>query len=155
MSHCIYKFEKHRKKINQLSCNQNIQWHFTPAATPQFCGFWKSTEKLFKYLVNVVRRILYFLSKNLIHFHAAYSHIKQSLWAANLHSCPFLNWQFFYKLTGTRLDWYTGKSVIQVATFNQGTQHFWSKWQKEYINVRTKLTTSQHPIKMNAIVLIE
>ncbi|XP_063972059.1 uncharacterized protein LOC135159927 [Diachasmimorpha longicaudata] len=129
--HEFLKNEDHRKKILHFATSKEIRWYFIPAQSPNFGGLWEAAVKSFKHHL---RRIV--TNELLTHFL-----IDDSL--TNLRGPDFR------ETPSNRLS--TCQHIQKLK------QDFWTRWHREYIsglNVKSRWTHGEHPIKEGTLVII-
>ncbi|XP_033229243.1 uncharacterized protein LOC117180826 [Belonocnema kinseyi] len=160
---------EHNKKVQQYLAEEKITWYFIPPRSPHFGGIWEAAVKSFKHhlLRSVGDTLLTF--EQLETFIIETEAILNSRPISPLSSDPndlrpltpghFLiggpltsfSQMDFQDTTSNRLSAWQHAQKLR--------QHFWARWQKEYLNqliVFSKWqSTSNHCIKVGTLVLIQ
>lgn len=148
--------------------NRAIQWHFIPPASPHFGGLWEAGVKSTKYHL---RRIIGNGTCTFEELSTLLCQIECCLNSRPL--CPLTNDPNDFEIL-TPGHFLIGRPLLsrqQPTTLNispnrleywqriyQQTQHFWKKWQSEYLSrlqQRPKWIEKQHEIQINDLVLLK
>ena len=145
-----------------------IEWHFIPPRSPQFGGLWEAAVKSFKFHLNrVIGKII--LSYEALHtltveIEMILNSRPLTPLSSHLNDLQFLspgNFLIGDSMTNLPEFDYSKIPVGRLSSWQhaqQIKQHFWKRWQKEYLhtlNTRTKWhTSSPMNLKVGQVVLL-
>ncbi|XP_043498349.1 uncharacterized protein LOC122521568 [Polistes fuscatus] len=134
-------------RVSRSLVNEGIKWHFIPPRSPHFGGLWEAAVKSFKY--HLVRII----GETLLSYEALLTYVLEI--EAILNSRPitplsndpndlraltpghFLIGNSFTSLPEDEYRDIPSGRLSQWQHVQQMRQHFWNRWNKEYLNEQT------------------
>lgn len=164
----LFSDSKHQNSVHAFAAKNCIRWHFIPAKSPHFGGLWESAVKSFKHhLLRVVKGAL-FTYEEFYTFCTEIEAILNSRPISPMSSDPndllaltpghFLIGDSLTSLPDLELRDTPVNRLSQWQHIQQVKQHFWSRWQQEYLNeltVRHKWTKDMPGIQTGALVLLQ
>jgi len=166
--YALLNSEKHKELVNKFSSEHRISWHFIPPHAPHFGGLWESSVKLFKHHFKRVVGDSLFTFEELNTFLVEVEGILNSRPITVISSDP----NDVQALTPAH--YLIGKPLIALPEGNllsvpanrlsawqhitKVRQHFWSRWNLEYLNElqkRSKWTDDGPRLEIGAVVLIK
>lgn len=130
--------------IVKFANNEAINWHFSPPRAPHFGGLWEAAVKSFKYLFKRTAGNVTYRQDEL---NTLLANIEAVLNSRPISACSndpgdvsYLSPGHF--LIGTAMNAYPEPNLVEVPMnrlnrwqkVEQCRQHFWKRWQREYLN---------------------
>ncbi|XP_076676250.1 uncharacterized protein LOC143373173 [Andrena cerasifolii] len=135
---------EHRSQISDFCSTEGIQWHFIPPHAPHFGGLWESAVKSAKYHL---RRVVGQTSLTFEEFYTVLTQVESCMNSRPL--CPltddpsdltpltpshFLIGSLMTSLPDPDLRDVKPARLIRYQHLQYMLQHFWTRWQKEYLH---------------------
>ena len=166
--HRFFNSEANRKKIRDATADRNLNWHFIPACSPHFGGLWEAGVKSFKHHLYRVAGTSLLSYEVFLTLSVEIESILNSRPLTPLSSDPndltALTPSHFLigdSLTSMPEYDYRNLPAARLSSWEhaqQLKQHFWTRWQKEYLhelNVKSKWHTSKTPdVKVGQLVMM-
>lgn len=140
----IVSSSSYKEKFVDTFSKDGINWHFIPPNSPHFGGLWEAAVKSFKY--HIKRTV----GNSLLNFEEMYTLLSQIESILNSRPlCPISNDPNALSyitpghfLIGESLTSIPESSLLELSInrlsrwqyIERLRQHFWSRWQKEYLN---------------------
>ncbi|XP_033218230.1 uncharacterized protein LOC117173697 [Belonocnema kinseyi] len=164
----LFQSAEHNEMVQKFLANQTVTWKFIPPRSPHFGGLWKAAVKSFKHhLVRTVGdTLLTFeqLETCVVEIEAILNSRPISPMSPDPHDLQPLTPAHF--LIGGPLTSFPQMDLTETTSNRISAwqhaqklrQHFWKRWQKEYLHqltVRSKWQGNANPcIKLNTLVII-
>ncbi|XP_045455071.1 uncharacterized protein LOC123664596 [Melitaea cinxia] len=153
--------------LTEFTAQQNIKFNFTPSYSPHFGGIWEAGVKSAKYHIKRVMGNSHLTFEEILTLFAQVEAILNSRPLCPLSTSPddflflspghFLIGRPLNALPARALENEKEPQLKRYARLEQIKQHFWLRWQKEYIcelQIRTKWKTNKAKLKVGDLVLI-
>lgn len=155
------------EKLSEFAVQEGIKFIFTPSYAPHFGGIWEAGIKSSKHLIRRVMGNSHLTFEELSTLFAQVESILNSRPLCPLSSSPddflflspghFLIGKPLNALPSPCLEDYKASCLRRHARLEQIRQHFWRRWQQEYISelqVRTKWKLDTAKVKIGDLVLL-
>ncbi|XP_063979923.1 uncharacterized protein LOC135163947 [Diachasmimorpha longicaudata] len=166
--HQFLENEDHQRKIIHFTASKAIRWHFIPAQSPNFGGLWEAAVKSFKHHLRriVTNELITFQEFNtlVIEIEAVLNSRPLTPLSTDPNDPIALTPGHF--LIGDSLTTLRGPDFRETPSTRLSTwqhiqklkQDFGARWHREYIsglNLKSKWTNGEHPIKEGTLVIIK
>lgn len=164
----LFKSEEHQKRVIEETSPQQITWHFIPPRSPHFGGLWEAGIKSMKYHL---KRVVGNASLTYEEYNTILTMIEACLNSRPLTPLSNDPNDYFpltpgHFLTGDALTSLPEPSLIHIPNTRlsnwqrtqQLTQHFWSRWSKEYLSFmqqRPKWNSKSVNIQPGQLVIVK
>ncbi|XP_026332427.1 uncharacterized protein LOC113239588 [Hyposmocoma kahamanoa] len=154
--------------MSEFASQEGFKFIFSPAYAPHFGGIWEAGVKSAKYHIKRVMGNTHLTFEELTTLFAQVEAILNSRPLCPLSSCPhdflFLSPGHFIigrplnALPAPDLNDHKETGLNRFSRLEQVRQHFWVRWQKEYISelqLRTKWRTNKSNLNVGDLVLLQ
>ncbi|XP_045501008.1 uncharacterized protein LOC123698434 [Colias croceus] len=157
-----------QEPLSEFAAQEGIKFSFIPAYAPHFGGIWEAGVKSAKYHIKRVMGNTHLTFEELSTLFAQVEAILNSRPLCPMSSSPndflslspghFLIGRPLNALPAPSLDDAKESSLDRYGRLEQIRQHFWKRWQKEYISemqLRTKWKVDKSKINIGDLVLLQ
>lgn len=164
----IYEFvKKEEGYIATELASQNVQWHFIPPRAPHFGGLWEAAVRSAKRHIQIIMKSLLYTFEEYYTLLVEIEGILNSRLLTALSSDPndVLPLTPAHFLTGSTLQMPPERNYLDTKDSHLSRwqhiqklrQHFWQRWQKEYLQqlqTRTIWRGGKNAVKIGDLVLV-
>lgn len=161
-------FKNYQNDISDFACSEGIQFHFSPAYAPHFGGIFEAGIRSAKYHIRRVMGNSHLSYEELQTLFAQVEAVLNSRPLCPLSASPddfhcltpghFLIGRALTALPEPAVEDGHSTNLQRHARLQQIHQHFWQRWQREYIaelQLRRKWKTNADSVKIGDLVLLQ